>query len=406
MTYRVLSLDGGGAWALIEVRALMELYAEETTGHQVLRDFDLVAANSGGSLVLGGLVENLPLRELLGYFEDETKRRTVFSPTRSRFARLLQQLEGVGPKFLKGIGPKYSADAKLKAIEQLLPRTGRTLMAKVANGIRGRSGADVHFLIVGFDYDSNRAKFFRSAPASRPGWGDGAATAVALSEAIHASTNAPVNYFDAPAQFPERPGRYWDGGVTGCNNPVMAAVTEAIVLRQKPTDLAVLSLGTGSVLSPAATRSAPAAGSDLQGFAKGFFGDLTKLASSILDDPPDSATFIAHVVTGGPHGVNPPAESRIARMCPVIGPVMENGEWVPPGGMTEDQLDYLSSVDMDAIDQAQVKAIADYAALWLADKVPNQAIRHNGGTLRAEVGYARFGEALKAWEAIRESEAS
>ena len=54
MPFRVLSLDGGGSWALIEVRTLITLFGENATGHQVLRNFDLVAANSGGSLVLAG----------------------------------------------------------------------------------------------------------------------------------------------------------------------------------------------------------------------------------------------------------------------------------------------------------------------------------------------------------------
>ena len=41
MGYRILSMDGGGSWALIEVRALIELYSESTTGHEVLADFDM-----------------------------------------------------------------------------------------------------------------------------------------------------------------------------------------------------------------------------------------------------------------------------------------------------------------------------------------------------------------------------
>jgi patatin-like phospholipase/acyl hydrolase len=67
MPFRVLSLDGGGAWALIQVRALMALYGESKTGHQILRNFDLVAAHSGGALVLAGLVEDLPLGEILQF---------------------------------------------------------------------------------------------------------------------------------------------------------------------------------------------------------------------------------------------------------------------------------------------------------------------------------------------------
>ncbi|HME01338.1 MAG TPA: patatin-like phospholipase family protein [Terriglobia bacterium] len=82
MSYRILSLDGGGTWALIEVKALIELYGENTPGNTVLEDFDLVAANSGGSIVLGGLVENRTLANILADFEDETWRKSIFSPTK------------------------------------------------------------------------------------------------------------------------------------------------------------------------------------------------------------------------------------------------------------------------------------------------------------------------------------
>src|SRR5262249_1153488 len=114
MAYRILSLDGGGAWALIQVRALLRLYGDDPTtrGHAVLSDFDLVAANSGGSLVLGGLVEDLNLGDLLEYFEDEAKRRSIFSPTKS-------VVDWATQKTL-GIGPKYNAKAKLPALERLL----------------------------------------------------------------------------------------------------------------------------------------------------------------------------------------------------------------------------------------------------------------------------------------------
>ena len=44
--YRILSLDGGGTWSLIQVKALIALYSKDTSGHAVLRAFDLVAADS------------------------------------------------------------------------------------------------------------------------------------------------------------------------------------------------------------------------------------------------------------------------------------------------------------------------------------------------------------------------
>ena len=80
MSFRVLSLDGGGSWALIEVKTLIKLFGAEATGHQVLKEFDLVAANSGGSRVLAGLVENLPLQQILQYFMDQDNRHSIFSP--------------------------------------------------------------------------------------------------------------------------------------------------------------------------------------------------------------------------------------------------------------------------------------------------------------------------------------
>jgi patatin-like phospholipase/acyl hydrolase len=138
MSFHILSLDGGGAWALIEVRALMSLYGNEATGHQVLRNFDLVAANSGGSLVLAGLIEDLTLEEILQYFMDENKRRSIFSPTTNPGDTIVRDLLGVGPK--------YSADAKLPAIERLLPKTGDAPFAGAMNGVNGPNGLPVHLL--------------------------------------------------------------------------------------------------------------------------------------------------------------------------------------------------------------------------------------------------------------------
>src|SRR5215467_16317599 len=66
--YRILCLDGGGRWSLISVMALQAIFGERAKGHDILKSFDLVAANSGGSIVLGGLIENKSLSELLDSF--------------------------------------------------------------------------------------------------------------------------------------------------------------------------------------------------------------------------------------------------------------------------------------------------------------------------------------------------
>jgi hypothetical protein len=406
MSYRILSFDGGGTWALIQVRALIALYDAKTTGHQVLADFDMAAANSGGSIVLGGLVENLPLSQVLNLFEDDQTRRSIFSPTSSIGDAVLQGLTG--------LGPKYSAEAKLPALQTLMPRRGNVALTSAAAGVRrATSQTDVHLLITAFDYDRNRACFFRSSatgaspapPAGAvtgPSWGQGAPANVTLAEAIHASSNAPINYFDAPASFPDQPGRYWDGAISGCNNPVMAAVAEALALNVQPKDLAVLSLGTANVALPwptAANSAAPYVQTPTQ---QGFVNDLRKIAGSILDDPPDIASYLAHVMSGAGAGMTGAVNSRIVRMNPLISPVMgANGQWTAPASMTAAQFAYLASIPMDALEQAQINYIIAYAQDWLASVAPNQPVRMDGDTLAAEIGQTTFQTAAAAWGAIK-----
>jgi len=392
MNYRILSLDGGGTWALIQVKALIEIYSEKSRGRAVLEDFDLVAANSGGSIVLGGLVENLTLAELLAEFEDEEWRKSVFSPTESVVDQLIR---------FAGVGPKYNAAHKLPVLQRAMPTMGDVPLNKVTEGIR-RPGAraDVHLLITAFDYDRNRATFFRSADTNAPNWGTGDASEASLAEAIHASTNAPVNYFDAPAEISR--GRYWDGAISACNNPVLAAVTEAITLSQSPTDIVALAIGTGSVLRPLAR---PGEDSPLaQPIGKPcFVNDLRKVATAILDDPPDVATFLAHVMTGGGRGLRKPAaDSRIVRMSPLISSVRKRGKLRPEcRSITDEEFEKLANLDLDVIQQSDVDLISRYADLWLDDKAPNQPIRMNGDTFEPELGQKSFKKALAAWKAIR-----
>lgn len=396
--YRILSLDGGGSWALIQVKALIELYGPDKPGREILRDFDLAAANSGGSIVLGCLVENLSLGKVLAFFNDEAERKAIFSKSDSLYL-ILQDIAG--------LGPKYSEKNKLPALQRVLLQRGNLSLSDAVAGIRRPAAAeDLHVLITSFDYDRNRATFFRSTAATGPEWGNGDASQITLAEAIHASTNAPVNYFDAPAKFPDREGRYWDGGISGCNNPVLVAVTEAIVKGQAPTDVVALSIGTASVALPwpqPGEQSSPYVREIVE---PGIKNDLRKLATSILDDPPDIATFLAHVMTGSGIGLGTElADSRIVRMSPLVSPVKKSvndaGLWTAPGSMTVAQFKNLVNLDFDAIEQSQVDEITKYADLWIRNEAPNQPIRMNGRTLIRELGQGSFSTAKAAWEAIK-----
>lgn len=210
-----------------------------------------------------------------------------------------------------------------------------------------------------------------------------------------------MKYFDAPAQLPHDPNRrYWDGAIAGCNNPVLAAVTEAIGKGKEPKELAALSIGTGSVVFPMPEPDQPPSPYTQPILEPGMVADVRKVATSILDDPPDIAMFLAHVMTGSGKGVQPPADSRIVRMSPLISPVKEKGVWSAPGSMTPSQFKYLANLDLDEIEEDEVNAINSYADLWLKGVAPNQPIRMNGTTLKPELGQAPFKEAVAAWESL------
>ena len=81
MPYSILSLDGGGSWALIQAKVLYERYAKtnpQIAGHEVLRHYDLVIANSGGSLVLSMLCADMKLRDIVDLFNDTAILKSIF----------------------------------------------------------------------------------------------------------------------------------------------------------------------------------------------------------------------------------------------------------------------------------------------------------------------------------------
>ena len=393
MAYRVLSLDGGGCWALVEVMALIRLYGETTPGHAVLADFDLAAGNSGGAIVLGALLENLTLAQIRDYFLNPTEREALFTPGGSVADKVLN---------FAHIGPKYATEPKLHALKRLLPTAGSQPLADLPAKLVGPQGAPLRVLIVGFDYDHDRAVFFRSHATDAPAWGSGDhAGRVTLAEAIHASSTPPVNYFDSPATLPSTPGRFWDGGITGQNNPVLAAVVEAIQCGAAREEIIALSLGTGTVCLPDPQHPGAARVYEAVRPDQTLINDVAKLARAVLDDPPDAASFLAHVMTQTAQTqVQHGQISRIVRMSPLIAPLGKPGGWTLPGGFDDQQFSALVKLPMDATAQPDVLAILALATAWLNGQVSNQAIRMNHDGWIWELGHAWAADAMAAWRAL------
>jgi patatin-like phospholipase len=404
MGFRILSLDGGGAWSLLQIMTLVDLYRSGgalLTGHDVLRDFDLAVATGSGSLVLGGLVKDLPLGEIGKLFESETLCRSLFAHRRTRpslTARVLGRLTG--------IGPRYSARAKLDGLRQLLNRDpGAPGIGDVTlDALATRVAVPAQVMITAFDYDRCCEVFFRSNTASRAG--DSGTPAIAtLAEAIHASTTAPLAYCDAPAAI-SRSRRCWSGALAGGNNPVLAAIAEALANGVPAQAIEVLSIGTGSVVLPMAGGSEDAAAAKLvrRRVPASELDDLGKLAD-LLDDPPDTASLVAYLMLGHAlpeNDAQPVANGRLVRLNPLLQPIRVSSGWARPAGLMEadsadDEFVRLRALAMDAASDDDIALIRKFGALWHGNAVVNQPIRANSDTLDCEIGQRWYSEARAHW---------
>ena len=403
--FRILSLDGGGSWALIQVRALQAIYGDpDKKGHEILSDFDMVAANSGGSIVLGALIENKKLSEILAQFTDYDQRIKLFAPL---------GLDHLADKALEAIvhmGPKYSASRKLIGLKQLLPTYGTVKLNEL--GVMSNNRSWPKLLICTYDYDLQRATFFRSDINSLATEVNNQAQPT-LAEAIHASSNAPVNYFDAPAIFPGNIDftgkRYWDGGVGGHNNPILAAVTETISNRStylfQKESICALSIGTGITELPQQGKY-PTDSAVLVSHQEStrLLTDVKKLATSILADPPDAATFVSHFILNGAPRANASnsVSGNLIRLNPVVRPILKDNKWSLPIGISEEDFEKLVGLDMDAIQNAEVDLIGKFCENWINDNVPNQAIQNDSNS-NPLIGHVSFTEAIKNWNNILNS---
>ena len=392
MTFRILSLDGGGSWALLQAMALHRLYGD-LDGHAILRRFDLAAANSGGSIVLAGLVKGLKPSEIAALLLSEEKRRSIFV-ARTLFGRAWSSPTA-----------KYDAEGKragLRAVMNADPNPVADLTLAEAAAAIG-PGAP-RLMIAAYDVDRNRGRFFRSFDTQL-------STEMphpfepSLCDAVHASTHAPIFYFAECATVADRRNpadrrRFWDGALAGMNNPVMGAVIDAYTLGQR--DIAALSIGTGAVWRPVArpdTATDPALVASEASLE--LFDSIGRVAGAILDDPPDNATRDADLLIGTD-------QQRLVRLNPMIRPERNaDGLWDVPAGYEGIGTDgalaafrALADMDMDAVAPWEVNAIKQLGELWMAGRIPNQPIRWNPTDGQQVTGHIRFSDALAAWRVL------
>ena len=319
--YNILSLDGGGSWAILQLLTLKDKYGD-INGHHILREFDLVIANSGGSIVLAALAEDWKLSHALKLFQDKSIRERIFQANtfKERFFPVdYLRLLGIN------IGPKYSSIKKKVTFRDLFQEVDKRQMSELPKFIGKES---LQLVVVTYDALNNRAKFFQSSGAHKPDY-----DSVTLTQAIDGSSNAPVQYFDFPIRFKARKSlvyfELWDGALGGFNNPILAGIIEAIKNNIPLTDIQVVSIGTGNKLISQSEKDKYwklkqdtimmrkkkfAFGSWKTQF-KYFMEVVMNQSKTILYEPPDWANYVANIFLSR---LGKTSGSQIIRLSPLI----------------------------------------------------------------------------------------
>lgn len=408
---KILSLDGGGTWALLEASALGAVYGGATPGHVILSQFDLVAANSGGSIVLGGLMANQTPNQIAQLFIDPAKRGLMFV---SNFGiahwQTSKKLQGLQAIF-SSLPPPPDASPGAVPVSQWTLASAATQLMLWSPAIFGAAGPP-KCLISGFNLDRLRETFFRMPPRGAPAPTDN----VLVIEAIHFSSTAPIKYFDDPA-YATLSGAlggtgFWDGAMGGDNNPLLAAILEGVRDGAQLPSMVALSFGTGSVRLPLAQDLTPAqlaaaAGGPLVGSPPSvgnIFTEATVGIGCILDDPPASALYDGHILLNA--GNAPGAPLQVVRMSPLVRPRLDpaSGNLVSPvfgipGRADIDVFKVLSGLDMDATDPKDVAAIAGLGAAWISGDVTNQPLQEITAGV-PPIGPLDAGGAIGAWRSL------
>ncbi|TDT45318.1 patatin-like phospholipase [Maribacter spongiicola] len=370
--YKILSLDGGGSWAIIQLLTLKDRYGN-INGHQILQKFDLVIANSGGSIVLAALAENYTLDKAISLFKEQKNRELIFH--KNTFKDRYFPVDYLG-LFNAGFGPKYSATKKKEAFENLFPEIDKMQMDELPTLIGKES---LKIVVATYDALNNRAKFFKSFTTNPDSY-----DSVRLTQAINGSSNAPVQYFDFPARFKAKQSEIyyelWDGALGGFNNPILAGIIEAYKLGVDLKTIQIISLGTSNSLMSADAKKdfwdwkqiALIFRRKKFAFSKwkpqfNFFKEtVIHQAKTILYQPPDTANYIAMMFLKVATGKL--LNEQIIRLSPLIHFDSNTPKEVVP------LVHELYQLDMDLTKDEEIETLINCFNAWKAGQLYNQPI--------------------------------
>ncbi|WP_298157188.1 patatin-like phospholipase family protein [Flavobacterium sp.] len=402
--YKILSLDGGGSWSLIQLLTLQDRYPGKR-GHEILQDFDMVIANSGGSIVLAALVEDWTIDKALELFHKRETREKIFSRNSYRERFFPTDILGLFTSF----GPKYSAKRKGEAFRELFKQSDKRQMTELPEFVGNNN---LKIIVATYDALNNRAKFFKS-------FGSGAHyDSVRLTQAIHGSSNAPIQYFDFPARFKAKnSGVYfelWDGALGGFNNPIAAGIIEAVKCGVPKKDIVVVSLGTSNKLMSMEDKDEFYKVKQiaikerhkkylvwrLKYPLKFFKASILNQAKTILYEPPDWSNYVAYMFLYGEAYTTGDHEAHTSRFIR-LSPLLHVDAAAPEA--TANLVSTLYKMDMNLTLDAEIAKVGECYAQWKAGQIKNQTIEFmvtRQNEIISTIGHQTYQEAYDAWMRI------
>ena len=400
--YKILSLDGGGSWSLLQLLTLRERFPDKS-GHAILKEFDLVIANSGGSIVLAALVEDWTIEKALSLFKDRKIRESIFS--RNSFSDRFFPTDYIG--LFSSFGPKYSSKKKGEAFKAIFKESNKRQMEALPEFIGKK---ELKLIVCTYDALNNRAKFFRSF-GSGPYF-----DSVRLTQAINGSSNAPIQYFDFPARFKAKNTEVffelWDGALGGFNNPVAAGVIEAIKAGVPKDTIEVVTIGTSNKLMSNADKklfydnkqvSIKERRKKLRFWRlkyplRFFMSSIMNQAKTILYEPPDWSNYMAYMHLFGEQYATGNHRQNIKRFIR-LSPLIHIDKNTPPQLL--ELLEVLYKMDMNLTEDAEIAKVEECFAAWRNGNILNQTIEFSvtrENEVISTIGHSRYADAMADWK--------
>ena len=244
MTFKILSLDGGGFRGALSTRILqsVETTLAKKRNQKIHEYFDMVAGTSTGSLIAGGIAVKMSAGELLDVYKHRGDEIFPAGIRRQRKFRWISQFIGANVLYKHG-DPDKGKPGLSKVIHDEYAKKWNSISPKIS---------DIEspiLLVPAYDTLSRNTTLFVSNN-KKPLWYD----QLPLWQICTASASAPTFFPPYDLPFYKNENRddpkppvlpHIDGGVSA-NNPAIAAIAHALFTEQQDiTQISVLSIGTG-----------------------------------------------------------------------------------------------------------------------------------------------------------------